>query len=916
MHPVDRENLKQWEGYITSILRPSYIQGFLNNYFSPVEVEEILSLEEKSSICSAKCFLNYLIKLEERGCYRAFLDELGAVGYTGLQEAIEKADFSEIEKLQENKELLSRISQTIVSNIKPNEVIMYMRQSLLPRECEEISKVTESKGDTAGAEKLLDCLRKSDKQQFFKEFCLAMETCNYDVVVTLLSPDSGEISNSSVITEDVLYYSEQPEKMNTCSAAIDSTANFQQNSNATKQLKLRAYQEELAEAAVAGDNTIICAPTGSGKTIVALHIAEHHLMERPEGEKRKVCFMATTVPVFQQQLELFKHHFQKTSFRVHGICGDTVSNSPVEIFVDMNDIVILTPQILLNCLKYGQISSLSVFTLLIFDECHNTAKNHPYNVLMKKYLDIKMRPSPLPQIVGLTASIGVGDASSVRDAMDYILHICANLDAESISTVNRNMEELEKFVFVSEKQTREATRRMKDPFADIIRQMMVQVEGMAKRVYNIDELSHIQNQNRGSQKYEQWIIEVQKSCKVLQMKDVEKERKTCRALFTYTEHLRKYNDALIINDDARTKDAVNYLDHFFTNVKGGGYDETEQLLTALFEAKKQQLLTIEADPAYENPKLTEVRKILCEEYRKNPKTKTIMFVRTRALADALRNWLKDTETLAFLQPEMLLGRSKNTGMTLPSQKEVLNSFRNESGGSKILVATSVADEGIDIVQCNLVLLYEYVGNVIKMIQTRGRGRAQGSKCILVTSKKEQVEKEMINSAQEKMMYKAIQELQQWDRPTFSKKINIIQADEKKMREFKSNESTDKPAESYKLLCGKCKIYACDSDDIRIIEDAHHAVIDKTFLNRYQTQPHKKPKNIGSLQKREKLHCKDCAHDWGITANFNVFKDLPVIKIDSFVLHNIKTGAPCIVKKWKDVPFSIKKFDSGEFCQEI
>ncbi|XP_051875329.1 antiviral innate immune response receptor RIG-I-like isoform X3 [Pristis pectinata] len=842
MHPVDRENLKQWEGYITSILRPSYIQGFLNNYFSPVEVEEILSLEEKSSICSAKCFLNYLIKLEERGCYRAFLDELGAVGYTGLQEAIEKADFSEIEKLQENKELLSRISQTIVSNIKPNEVIMYMRQSLLPRECEEISKVTESKGDTAGAEKLLDCLRKSDKQQFFKEFCLAMETCNYDVVVTLLSPDSGEISNSSVITEDVLYYSEQPEKMNTCSAAIDSTANFQQNSNATKQLKLRAYQEELAEAAVAGDNTIICAPTGSGKTIVALHIAEHHLMERPEGEKRKVCFMATTVPVFQQQLELFKHHFQKTSFRVHGICGDT--------------------------------------------------------------------------IVGLTASIGVGDASSVRDAMDYILHICANLDAESISTVNRNMEELEKFVFVSEKQTREATRRMKDPFADIIRQMMVQVEGMAKRVYNIDELSHIQNQNRGSQKYEQWIIEVQKSCKVLQMKDVEKERKTCRALFTYTEHLRKYNDALIINDDARTKDAVNYLDHFFTNVKGGGYDETEQLLTALFEAKKQQLLTIEADPAYENPKLTEVRKILCEEYRKNPKTKTIMFVRTRALADALRNWLKDTETLAFLQPEMLLGRSKNTGMTLPSQKEVLNSFRNESGGSKILVATSVADEGIDIVQCNLVLLYEYVGNVIKMIQTRGRGRAQGSKCILVTSKKEQVEKEMINSAQEKMMYKAIQELQQWDRPTFSKKINIIQADEKKMREFKSNESTDKPAESYKLLCGKCKIYACDSDDIRIIEDAHHAVIDKTFLNRYQTQPHKKPKNIGSLQKREKLHCKDCAHDWGITANFNVFKDLPVIKIDSFVLHNIKTGAPCIVKKWKDVPFSIKKFDSGEFCQEI
>lgn len=58
------------------------------------------------------------------------------------------------------------------------------------------------------------------------------------------------------------------------------------------------------------------------------------------------------------------------------------------------------------------------------------------------------------------------------------------------------------------------------------------------------------------------------------------------------------------------------------------------------------------------------------------------------------------------------------GMTLPGQKSVLESFRKD-GESKILIATSVADEGIDIASCNLVLLYEYTGNVIKMIQVRG-----------------------------------------------------------------------------------------------------------------------------------------------------------------------------------------------------
>lgn len=62
--------------------------------------------------------------------------------------------------------------------------------------------------------------------------------------------------------------------------------------------------------------------------------------------------------------------------------------------------------------------------------------------------------------------------------------------------------------------------------------------------------------------------------------DVLDVRNTLKLRFLFKQIL---NDALIINEHARTKDALDYLKDFFNNVRTAGFDEIEQDLTRRFE---------------------------------------------------------------------------------------------------------------------------------------------------------------------------------------------------------------------------------------------------------------------------------------------------------------------------------------------
>ena len=57
-------------------------------------------------------------------------------------------------------------------------------------------------------------------------------------------------------------------------------------------------------------------------------------------------------------------------------------------------------------------------------------------------------------------------------------------------------------------------------------------------------------------------------------------------------------------------------------------------------------------------------------------------------------------------------------MTRYQQKNVLSYFKN--GKHSVIIATSIAEEGIDVTACNLVIRYDHVTNEIVRAQSRGK----------------------------------------------------------------------------------------------------------------------------------------------------------------------------------------------------
>lgn len=668
--------------------------------------------------------------------------------------------------------------------------------------------------------------------------------------------------------------------------------------------KLYAYQEEVVQRALRGENIIIWLPTGGGKTRAAVYVAKKHLETTPNA---KVVVLVNKVHLVDQHYDKeFEPHLGR-NYKLAPVSGETEEKDFFGIVVQTSDVVICTAQILYNALTNmdeAKHVELSDITLLIIDECHHTKKESVYNKVMACYVEKKLKGEQrLPQILGLTASPGTGGETYLEKAVEYVLQICANLDSAIVSTKNY-IPELKEKVPRPVKTFDIVEKRSQDPFGDHLKLMMEMIHDYMTLPpdFRLREI--------GTQEYEADVV-------ILEQRGV---RAGNRLLAQCALHLRQYNDALLINDTLRMMDAYRSLESFYDPKSDTAFDGTDFFLLGIFQENQVELRKLAKDPRYENPKMFQLESTLLKQFGQGVESKGILFSKTRKSTHCLHDWVCSNRALqeAGIKAAILTGAGN--GITYMTQNEQADTIRNFRAGTlNLLISTSVAEEGLDIPECNLVVRYGLLTNEIAQQQASGRARAKDSQYSVIAQKDgREVRRERKNEYLEELTGEAIAKIQDMSSREFRQKITELQTEESFRRKLAETRKMEKrsrnTAASVTLLCRSCFKPVASASDIKLVDNAHYVNISRDFRRHYKAGGKVTlERSFEDWEPGCTISCNNgrCNKDWGFEMKYKKVALLPNLAIKNFALETPEGRKT--VKKWKDVTFPVEDFNFVEYC---
>ncbi|XP_070534803.1 interferon-induced helicase C domain-containing protein 1-like [Ptychodera flava] len=550
-------------------------------------------------------------------------------------------------------------------------------------------------------------------------------------------------------------------------------------------------------------NCIICLPTGKIKIQAAVKIAKEHLKGTTSSEEettksRKILFVVNQNDHLDEVYVTLKNEisscevvglsststFSKAAHRNTSACDKV----PLQSIMKSCDILVITGGNLCNRLGKNE-SLLSKFSLVIFDECHHTMKDHPYNKIMSHYFTIKAGQTASaqnenPQIVGLTISPGAGSKNNHLPLKCHILTLCANLDAQKLLKVDDVKNKQETFQENKsenyEKKFIVADSRNLDPFKALITEIMERIENLDKVCLNEDSVKH------GTQQYENLMSEKRKKATLNRQDNIAQQ----------CEHLLMYNSALLMNDVCKMSDSLKTIDGFYRDREATRKNKgslTEKQLYKLYRQKNSELFDYSEDEdKYPNQKVTELRKTLKKEMENNgDEFRGIVFVKSQNVARAVHRMLQEDEHLQNLKRILSLGAEQeeqndditDASVTAIQEPNIMKEF--SAGFHKLIVTTGGIETKLGTsCKCNTIVWYGHVDNVISTKQT-AELLISGESIVYFIGDQATSMRADVNTLLDQEVDRAIQEIHSMSEEEYDMEISKIQKENLK-KDFTKN----------------------------------------------------------------------------------------------------------------------------------
>ncbi|XP_029530821.2 Fanconi anemia group M protein isoform X1 [Oncorhynchus nerka] len=512
---------------------------------------------------------------------------------------------------------------------------------------------------------------------------------------------------------------------------------------------IRDYQLKISEAALF-QNTLVCLPTGLGKTFIAAVVMYNFYRWYPSG---KIVFMAPTKPLVAQQIEACYKVMGIPQTHMAELTGSTQAQQRQELWRSRR-IFFLTPQVLVNDLSRATCPALHVKCVVI-DEAHKALGNHAYCQVVRQ-LGSQTQQF---RILALSATPG-GDTNSVQHVISNLLisHIELRSEESPDIQAHSHQRSLEKVVVP----LGESLAGHQALYLQVLERFtgrLIQNRAMSHRdLHSLTKYQLILAREQFRKNPPPHVTGAQQGA-------LEGDFALCISLYHGYELLLQMG----------LRSLFFYVQGIMDGTKEKSRARNELQRNATFMDLYQEMAAMFGKPTgpeepfiYSHPKLQKLEEVVLGHFKtwaessstgsgpQEVSTRVMIFSSFREsvqeIAAMLNRHLPLVKVMTFMG-QASAGKGVK-GFTQKEQLEVMQRFRE--GGFNTLVSTCVGEEGLDIGEVDLIVCFDAQKSPIRLVQRMGRtGRKRQGRIVVILAEGREERTYNQSQSNKRKVYKSI-----------------------------------------------------------------------------------------------------------------------------------------------------------------